>query len=336
MSVEQLSQGQGAPTVPAAEAPDEFDLAMDEFVSGDAPPADVAAGKDVNDPNDAPDPADTPPGSTPEAGQPPQAAGAPPPASEQSTDIWANAPADLREAHQAALRAADDRFNSVRGRLSTADRQLAQLRAQQGRPDPAPVQEGTGQQPQGQPENPFKSEAITKLREDYGEVAGPLVDMMEQLYGEVSRLKQPVQQLGQERHEAHLTQQESLLATRHADWQTTVQDPRFGGWVQSQPRFVQEALSRNADNIVDAEEAASVLDMFKVAIGAGATPPPPPPPTPTPDPQVQSLDSRRQRQLDAGKDAGRSGAAPSVSGIPDDFDAAMEAYIAKADRQGRN
>lgn len=330
MNVEQLSQGTGADAAQAADAPDEFDLAMEEFASDDTAPADAAASV-VDDPTAPAPQGDAQPGSTQEAGQPAQAAGATPPASDQSTDIWASAPLELREAHQAAVRDQELRYNSVRGRLSAADRQLAQLRGQQG--GSAPQSEGTGQAPQGQPENPFQSETMTRLREEYGEVAGPLVDMMEQMWGKLSTLEQPVQQLGQERAAAHLNQQEELLSSQHSDWQTVVADERFGGWVTTQPRFVQEALARNADSIVDAEEAASVIGMFKATIGAGATPPPPPPPPP--NPQVQNLDNRRQRQLEAGKDAGHGGAAPMASGIPDDFDTAMDAYIAKAERQGR-
>lgn len=329
----QLSDAQGQAAVSTDEGPDEFDLAMDELASGTTPPADDAAGQVAVDPSDdASGGTDLPPGSDAEAGTSGQAAGTEPPAGDQSTDIWANVPEEVRAAHRAALRDQELRYNSVVGRLSAADRQLAQLRreqqppAQEGQPQPAPQQQGGGA-------DPFSGDTITRLREDYGEVAGPLVDMIAALKGKVDQLEAPVQQIGQERHAAQLNAQEQFLAGQHADWLEVAKDERFHGWVQTQPRFIQEALNRNANAIVDGQEAARIIGMFKQEIGAGATPPPPPAPAADPAPTPQ-LDPRRQRQLLNGRDAGKPGA-PVTSGIPDDFDSAMEAYIAKAESAGR-
>ena len=195
------------------------------------------------------------------------------------------------------------------------------------KPAPAPPQQ---QQEQG--EDPFSEEKIKRLREDYGEVAGPLVDMIEALRGKVGQLEPSVQQIGQERHQAALSAQEQLLANEHTDWLDVVKDERFHGWVQTQPRFIQEAIVRNADDIVDGHEAARIIGMYKTEIGAVPVTPPNPTPTPTPTP---ALDAKRQRQLENGRDAGRQGNGPVANGIPDDFDAAMDAYVAKAERAGR-
>jgi hypothetical protein len=60
------------------DAPDEFDLAMDSFASGQTPPADQAAGTEAADPNDTGSESGTPPGSGEEAGVSDQTAGAAP------------------------------------------------------------------------------------------------------------------------------------------------------------------------------------------------------------------------------------------------------------------
>ncbi|QUT04049.1 hypothetical protein KFK14_12920 [Sphingobium phenoxybenzoativorans] len=333
MSTEQLSPPAGL-QVPADQAdtdgPNEFDLEMDALASGNKPPVDDTAGEGAADPGIGQPQGDAPPADHP-AGQDP-AAGEQPPAGDQPTDIWANAPAELKEAHQAALRDADLRYNSVKGRLSTADRQLAELRAAQGQPAPAGGQE-PGPAPAAQPaSNPFETEAIKKLREDYGEVAGPLIDAMvaqaQAHADEINALKAPVQQMGQERFQAAVGEQESFLTSQHADWKSHVEDERFSGWVQSQPQMIRDAIARNASNIVDGREAAMVIGMFKAAIGAG-TPPPPPPPPPPPNPQPSAIEQRRQRQLEAGRDGGQGNAAPASSGVPEDFDSAMDVFMAR-------
>ncbi len=329
MSTEQLSPP-AVLQVPADQAvtdgPDEFDLAMDELASGTPPPADKAAGE-MSDPGEPDDKVDTPPSSgQPEERQDP-VAGTPPPAGAPSTDIWANAPAELREAYQTAMREADTRFDRLRGKLSTSDRQLAELRASQGRA-PAREQE-PGPAPAEQPaSDPFESDAIKKLREDYGEVAGPLVDLIQTLSGEIQSLKAPVQQMGQERYQAEIGAQASILADQHPDYEACVNDPRYSEWAESQPQMVRDAIARNAKAIVNGEDAAMVIGMFKASIGAG-TPPPPPPPPPPPNPQPSAIEQRRQRQLEAGRDGGQGNAAPASSGVPDDFDSAMDVYMAR-------
>lgn len=307
------------------DGPDEFDVAMDAFASGTKPPAD-AMGAGAVDPNGAGNDDDTLPGSDQEAGVSEPAAGAAPPADDQSTtdDIWANAPPELKQAYEASQRDAEYRLNSIKGRLSASDRELARLRAAQQARQPEPSR--TGNDNGGK--NPFDPEAMTKLREEYGEIAGPLLDMMDALRGNVDQLKQPVAVIEQEQQLAQYNQQVEALEAQHPDWQTAFGNEAFPAWLEKQPAMVRSAIERNANSIVDGQEAAYVLDLFKRDIGAGSTPPPPP----GQQQQDQNrLSERRQRQLEAGRDAASRSGQSATSGVPDDFDSAMDAYAAKAD-----
>lgn len=316
-------------------APDEFDHAMDEFASGQTPPADQAAGGNAVDPNETGDHGDAPLGSDQEAGVSSTVAGAAPPAGDQSTDIWANAPAELRQAYQDLARDSQYRLNAVKGRLSAADRELDRLRREQQSRQPEPQLQGKNEPtPEGDRNDPFNPDKLAQLREDYGEVAGPLVDMIEALKGNVDQLRKPVEQIGQERQIAESDAQAQLLASKHPDWQQVTNDDRFLGWYEAQPTFVKAALERNANTIVDGQEASFVLDLFKRDIGIGAQPQPVPAQQETGS-TAGRLSDRRQRQLDAARDAASNGGQPAAAGVPDDFDAAMDAYAAKADSARR-
>jgi hypothetical protein len=308
------------------DAPDEFDLAMDSFASGQTPPADQAAGTEAADPNDTGSESGTPPGSGEEAGVSDQTAGAAPPVGDQSTsDIWANAPAEYREAYEAFKRDSDYRLSATKGRLSAADRELARLRSEQNR------QPGIQQQQDGgkssNENDPFNPEKLAQLREEYGDVAGPLVDAVEALKGDVDQLRRPVAEMEQGQHMARYQEQVDTLAIKHPDWETAFRHGGFAGWYEQQPQFIRQAIERNANEIVDGQEAALVLDLFKQSIGAGQQPP---------LRQEQNdtnarLSDRRARQLDAGRDAASRGGQSAAAGVPDDFDTAMEAYAAQAD-----
>ena len=301
------------------DAPDDFDLATQELTSGDdkgtdhadtsAADLDDAAGKS-NGPLAEP------------AGGNGDVAAHPAPAPTQSDDIWKDAPAHLREAYEQSKRDAEYRLNSANGRVSGQDRRITELTRELDR-----LKQGGQAQPQGQQEEQTASDAndqVKQLREDYPEIANPLLNRIEQLDGIVQQLREPVNNIADERAQAVRLQQYSILQQQHPDWEQYANDDRFAGWLETQPRAVQEAAARNTD-VTDGNEAAWVLGLFKSAINAPST-------VETPAPQSGG-DPRRQRQLQAGRDGGSGNSAPTQSGIPDDFDAATAAYAAKLDRQ---
>lgn len=311
---------------PAPSPEQDFDAAVAEFTRETSDPADAAA--DL--PAEPAPSADAEPAPSPDAAEPPAAGDqAPPAGSSQDDNIWKDANPRLREAHEKALRDANLRLEGVRGRQSASDREVKRLKDRLAELEAGGAGSQQASQEQRQPGSDTPSglpdkDALAKLREDFPEVAGPMLALIEAQAAEINQLKAPVGALQQDRVQAAISAQETFLTEKHPDWLDVARDERFAGWIQSQPRAVQEAMQRNFDAIVDGKEAALVIGLYKAEMGIG-TPSTPPQPSPQPAPQ----DNRRQRQIAAGRDAGRTG--PSVTtGIPDDFDAAVDAYLAKA------
>lgn len=302
---------------------DEFDAVVDEIAaSREEAPADIAAAEDGGDPAPSDQGELVPPGSSEEAGQSdPVAAPAP---AETPTDIWATAPAELREAFERERAQYEQRLSSTKGRLSAADRELARLRRESGA-TPGGQQ---GAQPGNQPKpNPFDSDQVKQLREEYGEVAGPILDIVMAQADEIAALRAPVAQVTQDRATQAWQSEISVFTEAHPDWETYVSDDRYPKWLEAQPKAVQDAAQR-AINVEDGQEAAWLLTQFKQSLGAPA---PAPAPEPSPAPQPRH-DPKRARQLAAGRDGGGS-ALPVQSGVPDDFDGALDAIIARRERQ---
>jgi hypothetical protein len=323
------------------EPDEEIGAHFEEFASAiDAPAAEAAAKPDLTDPDDEDDEPELPP--APAAEQPgatsTQAAPSGP-AGEPSTDIWANAPAELkadfdRLKHQLA---------STTGRLSSADRQLAELRTKAKDTDPG-ADGGDGDSASraaAKPASIRENPQVKQLLEDYSDIAGPLVEIIEAQQQQLAELAKPVSKITADQAKANTDEQMTLLNTRHPDVATVVNHPDYVGWLDRQPRAVREAYERNAKEVVDGEEAAWVLDQFKRDAGIvtkaaeDPTPKPTPTPTPTPTPSGSAADvaSKRQRQLDGNKDSGGSRGTAQPDADPDDLDAAFNQFAAKAERR---
>lgn len=232
-----------------------------------------------------------------------------PPASEESTDdIWANADPKLREAFQAERDKAvktEQQLRTQDGRLSSAQRQLNQLKQQL-----APKRDAEGAAGEGE-EAKSKDERMKQLREEYPDVAAPILD-------ELAALQETVKALATQTHtqletEAQnlVAQEEQRLLERHPDWgeygEKGKSNKEFLDWVFQQPRYVIEAVKRNGSEIVDSVEVSDILDRFKKATGKD-----------TDQAQRDAVARRRDAQLDAGR-APASRQPAVASGSEDDY-----------------
>jgi hypothetical protein len=328
MSVENMNVPAGQnPSQPAMSEDDEFDAAMAEATADEGAPAHAAADPDSDGPasgtGEPPVPADE------AATQATPAAGNAPSGNPDNSDIWANAPPELKAAYEQERRDAELRFKSVQGRQSAADRELERLRAEhaemqrrlQSNPSSKEANQGTSE---SETPDPYK-----QLVEDYPEIAGPLVENLKKLQSELSQVQQGVGTFQQERELTYYKQQQDLLTEKQPDWLTVLGDERFGGWLQEQPKAVQETFERNSKAIVDGNEAAWLVGQFKTALGIGAQSAPQQQQQPSPEA------SRRAKQLASGRDFSGGSGAPVAEGIPDDFDAALNAYAEQEDAQRR-
>lgn len=315
------NQGEAAP----APSPDEgFDAAVAEFLKEPSDPAHGAAA-DGNLGDTAGSAADTPAPSQ-DAATPLAAGDGSPPAGSSPDDIWKDADPRLREAHENAIRDANLRLEGIKGRQSAADREAQKLRQRVAELESAQTGAGHQTETQGDAGARASSDRLKELREEFPDIAGPLVDEheanrseIEALRAQVSRLEQPITSLQQDQQAAYYAAQEAKLREAHSDYREVVNGDvdRYNGWLSRQPAVIQEIAARNAEHVVDGAEIALVVGLFKSDLGLQGPS--------APDP-AQAIEQRRERQRAASRDTGRNG--PSVTtGIPDDFDAAVAHFL---------
>lgn len=249
-------------------------------------------------------------------------------------DIWATATPAQRaafEAAQAQVKSVEHAHKSDRGRLSSLQRELNELRNRQ--PGDA-----------GKPGKGKGAEALLDDEEwktfvkEYPEVAAPLAKLVSKLELTVADTKKVTDAIREDRRQADLDARVKALDAKAPDWRDVVADQdAYGAWLQSQPRHIQEAAARNADEIVDADEAADVIGRFKAyrSSQAGSN-------APANGPEAGgnadtgktvSLSGKRQRQLDASSSA-RSGGPGAARGLPDNADDETAwKYFDELDRQ---
>ncbi|WP_226018419.1 hypothetical protein [Novosphingobium sp. FKTRR1] len=307
---------------------DAFDLAVDERLgANDNAPADAAAAND-NGNTGADDAGDDGQAGPAKGTATNDQAAAPAPAPTQSDDIWANAPPALREAYERDRAQWSHRLSSTTGRLSAADRELARLRKSSEAGPGSTHSNDNGGQPAASAGNPFESEAVKRFKEEYGDIADPILGLIEHQQREIAGLKAPVAEVTQQRADEARQREIDTFVSAHPDWDKYLSDERYPQWLETQPMAVQQAASR-AVNVEDGHEAAWLMGQFKASLGVQA---PAPKPGNDNHRSTSSMDPKRQRQLNAGRDGGIS-AQPAISAVPDDFDAATDARIADYERK---
>lgn len=294
---------------------DEFDRDENQAAADDTPPDEGREEQDAA--------GDESPPETDEGGDEPTQEKAGKPA---GNDLWANATPEHRAAYEAAqeqIRKLEQAERSNRGRLSAFQRQINELRSKAQAPAeaaPRAAPNGAGDKTEAaQPEGFLGSEEWSSFQGEYPEVAGPLAKVIGSLEARLVRQDKELQAIGGERRQVALQEQATLLAEEHPDWQQVAANAEFGDWLHSQPRHIQEAAYRNANEIVDAAEAADVVGRFKAfrsgqqgnqarqntAGNAG--------------PGNSRLAGKRQRQLESAA-ASRTRGPGVTSGIPEDGD----------------
>lgn len=245
---------------------------------------------------------------------------------DQSDDIWSTASEQQRAAYQAAqqrLQSLEHDSRSNRGRVGALQREVDTLKKQLAAYTKAAGSTGQDQD---------SSDAdIRRLQEEYPEVARPVLKELSSLRTQLSqaleRLDQRDSTEAQAQREQALDREEQALTQMHPDWMEVTANPAFSQWLNTQPRYVMEAIQRNGEAIQDAAEAADVIGRFKAHQGAAATAAPSASGA-TATGAPANLAARRQRQLESGAAVSSRGAGPA-GGPPDDFEAAFTYYAGK-------
>lgn len=245
--------------------------------------------------------------------------GSQPPEGEKAPDLWANAPDELKAEYAKIQKERDEalhKASSDANRVAALSKKLQQL--QLATPPSAPAPE----------EKPSEAQLaldgkVKQLREDYGEIAEPLIELIEQQKKELSTVRTVLTGLSQERQAQVIAVEQQALEERHPDWRDIAVSTDFEGWLEVQP----DNIKRLATSW-DARETSVVLTLFKAeraeTTGQG-TETPPKEEKPKAD---AATGARRSQQLDGGRDVG-SRPAPAASDAPEDFDAAFEHFSRK-------
>lgn len=315
---------------------DEFAKHFNEF-AGKEPPSSEAQGEggepEGNDPEGEPAaPAKGEPKAATDEGKPTETVtsgsaepdgGGQPPSEQAPDDPFADLPQDVRDKIAAIEKERDEarhKAQSDANRVSALSRKLQQLTAQPPASAPAPAEDKTEAQK-------ALDDKIEQLRKDYGDIADPLIELIEQQSKELSSVRTVLTGLSEERQAQVIEAETQALEARHPDWRDIAQSQDFAAWLQVQPPNIQ-GLAQSWD----ARETSVVLTLFKAekveATGQGDQKPPVAKET-KPD---AATGERRSQQLDGGRDV-RSRPAPAASEPPEDFEAAFEFYRQKREQK---
>jgi hypothetical protein len=251
-----------------------------------------------------------------------------------AADPFANATPEQRaawEAAQARLETLEHADKSNRGRLSTAMRELEKLR-QRREETPQKAAPAAGSAQDFRETDKWKSFVA-----EYPDVAGPIGDILFAQGATIADQKKVT-----DAYKANEAKRlNDLLEANVAavekdvpDWLSVTGNPdepndaaklqAFRDWVEDQPKKVREAAYRNADEIVNPKEAASVLAAYKDfrSTQSGANNAGQEPRTPANAVGAEptgSLSSKRALQLESSRGS-RSTAPGPANGIAEDGD----------------
>lgn len=274
-----------------AEIEAEFQAKIDEVSPSDEGHTDADLPAEPSEP----EPVEQPQGDEPKAETTEGSEGsgfAPAPAANEPApqpDPWANAPKELRDEYeriQHQARTLELQVNRERGRTSALTKKLNEIA-----PPPAPKKEPAARQAD-----------IERLKEEYPEVATPLLQELDDLRQTLGSLTQAEQ----ERRAQLVEVQANDLRKVHPDYGDVIgkHADTFDAWVKDprHPRWVLEAFERNREDIVNAREVIPIVTEFKkflrLPVPGAKQPPASPAAAQTPGTPQPALSDRRQRQLE--------------------------------------
>jgi chromosome segregation ATPase len=239
-----------------------------------------------------------------------------PPASAETTDdLWKDAPPALREAYERERTRADTAETTVKrhsGRLSQANQELKALRETlESQRAPAASEAADGESEEDQ---------LKRLREEYPDVAQPLLNKLAKLEQAVSEISGVEAQRVEAQTEEYLAEQKVILAQEHPQWNRDCADQRFAEWANGQLPYIQEVIRRNGSEIVNGSEVADVLTRYKRDMGIDGA-------------AAERHREKREDQREALTDT-RFKAPPAAKAGADDYDAEWD-RLAREDARKR-
>lgn len=276
---------------------------------GNAPEDEASAEEETSKVPDQ-DPEQAPPAKDAASAKPEEAVPA------EAPDPWSAVPPELKAQYEQTVKERDEaryRASSDANRVAALSRKLHALT--------------TGKADEPKPEEKSEAEKaldtqIEKLKEDYGDVATPLIALIEKQAQELKQVRTFVSAMSEDQQAAHVAAELQALEERHPDFRQIAADPAFVSWREAQPENIQRLA-----NSWDARETSVALTLYKSERMMGQSQRQDAP-SEEKKPETAATDARRSAQLEGGREV-RSKPAPATSGPPEDFDEAFKFFAAK-------
>lgn len=269
-------------------------------------------------------------------------------------DIWADAPPELRSAHEAdqkkleqltsAKTRAEGAMSGLQRKVNDLQRQLADFQAKPPANKSAGEGEGDGGEegaPDGDaPKSPFSEKAAEKLaalKEEYPEIGDALGDILSDIaaanQSQVSDVKTQLSSLTEKQQQDFFDEQTNIVAEMHGDFTEALASPEFFAWYETAPDYKKAAVERNGQHFVNGHEVAALLNDFKHETGWASSAAPEPstpanggdtPPANGEDKPKPALSGKRRTQLESARSPRSRTPAAVTTGPPEDPEAAWE------------
>lgn len=233
------------------------------------------------------------------------------------------------EAQLAKLQKAHEAYKSDMGRVRALQREVATLRRQIA----------TGQKPRGgrdaRPDGKDETreqqrQRLEKVREEYGDVAEPIVDEINSLREQMEKDREALTQreqhehhLAQERYKAILDEQWSAFTAEHPDGLEAIQQNGdvFLEWIEDQPKELRDIFHANREEVVDGRGAALLVAEWKAAMADALADDPSSSQTPASGSEPPDrMQGRREQQLRGARSPRSTGRQRATGTPPPDSD----------------
>lgn len=207
---------------------------------------------------------------------------------------------------------------SNRGRVGALTRKLNhQLAPRAAEPPqrPADDQHADDQEDKAPAEASDLDKRLQSVVDEYGDVVGPIAEVLKQVRDEVASLKSVTAQVEVETDAKAIAEAYTSLEQVHPDYAAVAADANFGTWLGDQPKQIIDLA-----NSFDPREVSLALTLFKTERSDAMAPAP----SSAPGNQGHSATDKRARQLEGSRQVAGRGA-PAVAGVPDDFGSAFKA-----------
>lgn len=266
------------------------------------------------------------------------AAGKQPDKSPKNADIvvdWSKVDPALKAAYDAGSPDTQKAIEAVVKKGLRAGQQVAQLKStlSQTKRKPTPASTSRRQLRSGTDlKKHLEGPSMKALEAEAPEITAALKEVTAPLIAELENANKDLDAQARAEILAEAEGEEAILAELHPDWEKVADSPEFDGWLKTAPKSIREMVARNAQvselfpkgRILDGQEAALVLTLFKQSTESDTAGDEPSSAKAEGSHQPSPVDAKRQLQREGARQPDVKGMGGAQSGVAeDDFAGAL-------------